>query len=245
MKKKIKIEDIPPVNSPFRKTLIETLISQDAYLSDLKKGYPFFSNEELEAIENKYKNRGMTRSEILSEAYQKGWTVKDNTLKHYIQINQMPRADRREKTDKGMIAYYPANSIRHLNFLRYCIFSKSEFSELLSSLIDFLKNTDKNILRTISAPEPGEMTSGDDCLHEMSIGLAHLEEGIAWTQESIQKAFHDYPQKRRMYLKHLRKIETSFDKISHEISEFNDLLEKKSILFPPKKLEGKNPNEEN
>jgi hypothetical protein len=246
MKDKIKIEDIPKVTSPYRKSLIEIITSEEEYLADLKKGYPFFNEEELKNIEKKYLNRGMTKEEILSEIHRKGWTVKENTLKHYIQIGQMPRAERREKTEKGLIAYYPANSIRHLNFLKYFLFSKSEFAKLLSKLVTLLKNKDKTILTTISASlESGELTSGDDCLHEMRIGQDRLEEGIAWTEESILKAFNDYPQKRKMYLHHLRKIENSLKKVSQEISEFDDLLEKNTILTPPDMFEGEGSDEKN
>ena len=107
--KGFKLEDLPEVNTIFRKTMLNHLTTMDTYKEDLDKGLPFYSEEELKEVEKKYKLKGMTKKDIMSEIYKKGWPFKENTLKHYIQINQIPRAERREKTNTGMISYYPEN----------------------------------------------------------------------------------------------------------------------------------------
>jgi hypothetical protein len=106
------------------------------------------------------------------EMIKKGGPFKENTLKHYIQTNQIPRPERRE----GMISYHPANTIRHLNFTRYCIFSGSETSDKLNSLFEKLRIQDKNILREKSE-ETGMGSAGDDCIHLLWIGFSKTEEG--------------------------------------------------------------------
>ena len=164
--KGFKLEDLPEVNTIFRKTMLNHLTTMDTYKEDLDKGLPFYSEEELKEVEKKYKLKGMTKKDIMSEIYKKGWPFKENTLKHYIQINQIPRAERREKTNTGMISYYPENIIRHLNFTRYCLFSGSETADSLNSFFKKLRIKDINIVKERSESDPG--LSGDDCIQEYS-----------------------------------------------------------------------------
>lgn len=233
-----KLENLPGVKDIFRKTILDKLTTMDAYLEDLKKGLPFFSEQELIEIEEKFK-KGMTQNDILAEIYKKGWPFKENTLKHYIQINQIPRAERRE----GKISYYPANTIRHLNFTRYCIFSGSETAKELTSFFNKLKIKDKNIVIEKS-DEAGRGTAGNDCLHALWIGLSRTEEAIGWTEEAIELAFANDQTKKTMYLKELDKINNCADKLEKMIKNFLNLLEKNTSPIKLRDSEEKEKNNE-
>jgi hypothetical protein len=222
--KGFKLENLPGVDDPFRKILLNNLTTYEDYLKDLKAGLPFFSEIELSEIEEKFKEKGMTRKDILALIYKKGWPLKENTLKHYIQIDQIPRAERREKSKSGMISYYPANTIRHLNFTRYCLFSGSETANKLTTIFQELSSQDKNILMAKSEEtDPG--LAGSDCIHALWIGLDRIDNGIGWTEETIKVAFGNNPTRMTMYLKKLGKIKQCGVRLEKEIKEFEDLLE--------------------
>ena len=245
--KGFKLANLPGVNHPVRKTLLNDLTKMEPYLEDLERGRPFFREEELIEIEEKFKAKGMTKNDILGEIYKKGWLFKENTLKHYIQINQIPRAERREKTKSGMISYYPATTIRHLNFIRYCLFSGSETTNLITTSLLIETKKDINILKAKSAESPEDPGYGcDDCIHQFHRGLNGVEDGIRWTKDTIEIAFANDLAKETIYLKQLNKIDQCWMGLRKEIVDFENLLERNTsppeladLLADYKEEEGK------
>lgn len=178
-----KIAELPKVGSSERRMMLR-ITDTPQYDEDIK-GSPFFSSEELRSIEEKHRD-GITKAEIMNEV-EKRLMMKWNTVKNYIQNDLVPRALRREKTEHGMISIYPASFIRHLNLVRYSLFSRKQ------SLLPIMKvlatrNTDDHTLIVAKSQDLGGGTSGDDCFHEFWIGNMRMDEGIGWINESIESA---------------------------------------------------------
>lgn len=117
------LKELPKVNSPFRTSIISELTEHDDYKKELGNGIPGFTLEELKEIEKKYQNQGgMQNKDIQNELKKKGLPVKQNTIKHYIKVNQLPKPIKHEKTGIGpKVAIYPLNFMRHLNFVRFML----------------------------------------------------------------------------------------------------------------------------
>lgn len=231
MKTKLKMSQIPPADSVLRKLILKHYLADPAYVEDIRKGLPFFTEEELKAIEERYEDKGMTRKDLMAEIHKKGWLIPENTIKHYMQIKQLPLSLRREKTSQGMISRYPHNIIRHLNFIRYCLYAGTVFLTDKEALADRLKKAlsiNDKIRLEFASMEVGGGLSGNDCLHELQIGLRRIEDGIAWSEESIEKAFSSDELKKATYLSHLREIEKLFNDLERKISEFDKVFENNS-----------------
>lgn len=235
-KTKMRLKDVPSVNSPLRKRAMTSITKEPIFLEDVKKGRPFFTEKELLSIEKKYKE-GMTKNDIMTEIYKKGWLLKESTIRNYIQINQIPGAIKRKKTDKGMISIYPKNTIRHLNFVRYLIFSSSEYASALNKFFKMLSLNDKDILESGSA-ELSDLGWGtcDDCIQEMWAGIDRFEYGIQWTEESIKKVFADDEFKINKYLEEFDEIKKTNNDLSNKVKKFEKLLEKHTSHIDPAKL---------
>lgn len=129
---KLTLAEIPKVGSPFRTSLLKKLTESDIYKEAILKNAALgFSTEELNAIEEKYKNqKGLFNEDIQNEINKKGWLVKSSTIKQYIQKEQLPMSkERRKVKGKGAVSLYPLDFMRHLNFLRYLLNSGRETCE--------------------------------------------------------------------------------------------------------------------
>ena len=131
VKIKLQLKDIPKIASPLRRHLLR-FTGEEFYQKEIEEGTPFFSDNDLNALEEKYKD-GMTKKDLISEIHKRGWQIKESTIKSYISKGLIPRALKRVKTNKGMVSIYPSDTIRHLNFTRYCLFSEDYSIKLLLS----------------------------------------------------------------------------------------------------------------
>jgi hypothetical protein len=242
-KRRWTLENLPAANSQNRKMMLN-IINLPEYREDIGRGLPFFSEEELEEIEGKYRDEGMTRKDIVTEAYKKGWLLKESTLKSYIQKDQLPRPVKRLKTDKGAISIYPPNTIRHLNFVRYCLFTGSKAVDSLMNIMKHMSVGDEAHLKATSVEIDDSGADGDDCIHSIYIGLARLETGIAWTEESIEKAFLEYPSKSKQYLRYIvdikkikEQFETTLDKFMKALKESTTQVDLGKVFPAPIKGE--------
>ena len=235
-KTKWKLDDLPSATHPIRKKILN-FTKEHNYEEKIKKGLPFFSESELSLIEEKYKKDGMTRKDIMSEAYKKGWLLKENTLKHYLQKGQLPRSVRRIKTDKGMISLYPATIIRHLNFIRYCLFSEDKTVDFLINFLKSISNDDKTSIEATSLEIDDSGMEGDDCFHSLWIAISRLETGVTWTEESIKKTFAIDEYKKKKYLTEFEKIKKIASQLEDEINKFEKLLKKNKTLIAADELD--------
>jgi len=225
-KLKLKLKDIPGANTPIRRHLLD-FTKYEFYENEVKKeGKPFFTEKELCLLEKKYEKNGMSKKDMMGEIYKKGWQLKENTIKSYIQKGLIPRALKRVKTDQGMISIYPSNMIRHINFTRYCLFSEDKSIEILFSLIKKTSIDDETLLRDVSLELDGYGSFGDDCLHELSTFVFNMlyDSSLYWVEESIKKAFSTQEAKLKKYLKKYKEIESIVDDFRGKVGEFEALL---------------------
>jgi len=207
------LKDLPTAKSQNRKIMLK-IFKLAEYREDIERGLPFFSEEELEELEREYGDSGMTRKDIINEAYKKGWLIKESTLKSYLQKDQLPRPLKRVKTDKGAVSIYPADTIRHLNFVRYCLFSGNKAVDMVISMLKKMSFSDEAHLEAASAEIDPSGMDGEDCITSIYMGVSRLETGLAWMEESIEKAFAEYSEKREQYLRelnNLKNIEGEFE----------------------------------
>lgn len=229
---KLRLEDIPAVNTGERALLLR-MTTLDSYNNKLREGIPGFSEDELVAIKSKFskpKSDGMRMEDIQEELRVKGWHVKPNTIKHYIQADQLPRPkEARTKTEKGAISIYPSNFLRHLNFVRFWLNAgRKTFEEIKDSMWADLVKTEFDRL---------EEHTSDDCyqdyddgfIHAFYCGLADIENGLYYGKEAIKSAFSTYKEKKAKHLNKLKEIEHLADKLEKTIREYEREARKLSI----------------
>jgi hypothetical protein len=220
---KLKLEDIPAVNTSGRALFIEKITKDPKYIEALESGIPGFYEEELCEIEEKYKEKGgMFQEDIQNELRNKGWYVKPNTIKHYIQANQLPKpVEPRMKTERGAVSLYPINFMRHLNLVRFALnVGKGDFLPLIlllncvkTAYERLLEKTDKNCYDNYSG----------GFFNAFWVGISDLESGSYYAKEAVESA------KLKKYQKRLIAIEKLTNDLKEEITAF----EKESKESPP------------
>jgi len=234
---KLNLINIPPVNTPLRRQLLR-FTTERFYQKEIENGIPFFSEKELLSIDNKYMDNGMTKKDLMTEIYKKGWPIKENTIKSYIQKGLIPRSLKRVKTNQGMISIYPTNMIRHLNFIRYCLFSEGESIETLLTFIKDVSYDDRTVLEHASFEIDEYKNNIGDCFNSLRSGISMINnEGLPWMNESIQKAFSHQKPKFEKYIKKYVEIEKSVEQLEEKISEFEKELKKNTTLTEDISLE--------
>lgn len=217
---KMTLGDIPRANTP-KRLLMMLLTNQDQYKEAVDNGIPGFMENELSVIEEKYKKRGMSMEDIQMELKRKGWLVKPNTIKHYIQKEQLPRPKvARKKTFKGAVSIYPANFMRHLNFVRFWLnVGRSKFEEMWNSLLELFNGTVNDQLNKHT--DEGCFSEYDNgFIHAIYVGLSDIDNGLFYGKKAIESAFSDDKKNKEKYLVLL-----------NEIRKAAEVLEKKAKFF--------------
>jgi DNA-binding transcriptional MerR regulator len=220
---KVKLEEIPRINTYGRDILAKGLTEMDYYKETNKDGI-YFTEEELQAIEQKYRAEGILLKEVFVELRKKKWRINPNTIKHYIQIGQLPRSI---ESKRGILAHYPTDFIRHINLIRFIIESgRKELEALLSAMrkVGLDSITDLEILQQ---HDPSYKQYDMDFIQMFYSGInAKLLEGISNGKEAIKKAFADDNKKMEKYMKRLKKIEVLVEKLENEVNDFKNECEK-------------------
>ena len=229
VKIKLQIKDIPKIDSPLRRHLLR-FTGEEFYQKEIEAGTPFFSDNDLNALEEKYKD-GMTKKDLISEIHKRGWQIKESTIKSYISKGLIPRALKRVKTNKGMVSIYPSDTIRHLNFTRYCLFSEDYSIKLLLSRFHDEETNDLDLLLDASTATDNKDVDGtcDNCLEPYELGFSQISNTYSnWASESIRKAFSEQPEKCALYLSKLEEADDAIIQAEQKFYEFQDLLGKNS-----------------
>jgi hypothetical protein len=138
----------------------------------------------------------------MSEIYKKGWQIKESTIKSYISKDLLPRALKRVKTNKGMESIYPSDTIRHLNFTRYCLFSDDYSIKAMLSLVNIKKENDLEILISTNTNDGYPF----NCLDPYGDSFATISDTKDnWASKAIREAFGDQPEKCDLYISKLNK----------------------------------------
>ena len=230
VKIKLQLKDIPKIDSPLRRHLLR-FTGEEFYQKEIEEGTPFFSDNDLNALEEKYKD-GMTKKDLISEIHKRGWQIKESTIKSYISKGLIPRALKRVKTNKGMVSIYPSDTIRHLNFTRYCLFSEDYSIKLLLSRLQDKETNDLDLLLDASTETDNKDKDGtcDNCLEPYELGFSQISNTYSnWASESIKKAFSErQPEKCDLYLSKLKEVDDAIRQAEGKFCEFKELLGKHS-----------------
>jgi hypothetical protein len=238
--RKWRLSNIPTFNDPWRKLMLNFTTNEE-YTREIQKGLPFFAEEELSTIEERYRDNGMTRKDIMDTIRRKGWLIKEGTLKNYIQKSLVPPALRRIKTDKGMISLYPNDMIRHLNFVQYCLFVGKETDGFIKMLTELLSENDEAYLEMVA----GEIkTYSEDSVfggNGLMPALWQLDdnyywEAVGWAEEAIAKAFHAHPKKKEKYLKLIKELRKIQGMLGNKTVELRKALRADRTPVPPDML---------
>jgi len=232
--KKMTLEDIPKVNTAGRQILLK-ITNQKKYIEAIASGISGFTNGELASIELHFRN-GIRMNDIQNELKKKGWLVKPHTIKHYIQVNQLPKPkEARKKTESGAISIYPKEFIRHLNLIRFAMqagrHTFEEITEKLSLISDF---------------ELLEARTDDDCykeydgnfFHPLLIGIERIDDGLYFGKKAVESLKNLFSSSQEInhkkigirgikskylrYIKMLERIEKLKDKLKDQIYAFED-----------------------
>jgi hypothetical protein len=218
-----KSEKIPPYGTVMRNALMEHLPESKQYLDNLKKGLPFFSQEELEDIKNRYQD-GLVWEDIERELLRKNIILKKATFRKYIQENRLPEAKKYRKINRRRMAVFPPDTVSHINFVLYCY--KVVDGKMMDNLLSALTGKDEYFISYREAIET-KLSRQDDlrsailhyiCLDDAEAHTA-IEEGLCHEMKDRQKAL-------TLLDEITKKFESIIDK---EISKLITFLEDKHI----------------
>ena len=240
---KLKLEDIPKVNTSGRALFIEKVTELEEYKKAVESGIPGFLEEELKAIEKKYEDQGgMLQEDIQNELKNKGWQVKSNTIKHYIQVGQVPRPNTRiGKAGKGAVSLYPITFMRHLNLVRFALNAGRNPMSVVIKALKVMQNDYETLLAHTPDDWFEETFDGvGGFFFTFYTGLDRLEDGIQSSKEAIQAAFKDENEARTKYMKMVTKIEKLKESIVNAVYTFKEECENRTTIFDSAFLKGQN-----
>lgn len=231
---KLKLEDIPKVNTSDRALFIEKITKLSEYKEAVESGIPGFHEEELAAIEKKYEEQcGLLQEDIQNELKNKGWQVKPNTIKHYIQVGQVPRPNTRiGKAGKGAVSLYPITFMRHLNLVRFALNAGRNPITLLMKILKDTQN-DYEVLLDHTPHDCFEQTIDGvgGFFFTFFVGLDRIAEGIQASKEAIQAAFKDENEARAEYMKMVTKIEKLKESLANIVYAFKEKSESQKTII--------------
>ncbi|BBO78015.1 hypothetical protein DSCW_54320 [Desulfosarcina widdelii] len=214
MKTKSKnLDRLPKHWSHQRKLLNELLLNTDAYKENVKKGLPFFTLEELKALNSKFKS-GITWNEIDAKLSQKGMIFKKATFRKYIQEKKIPQAIGYRATKKGREAFYPSSTIGHINFIQY-IYRIAD-NEIISEILDALSEETINVKEAIEE----NIDSGNlrESVFYYLRGMSFPDDDI---EEAIEDVLQDDPEFKDLVFVKLKEIYKNFN---DKFNEWESLL---------------------
>ncbi|GEM_PF-1592103 len=226
MKTSVKIENIPKYNTSSRKLILRHLTKSEHYIKDIENGLPFFSEDQLASIEKSYPE-GMTRDDLANEINKRGWLIKQSTISSYIQKKMIPGAIRRKKTEKGMISIYPNDIIRHLNFVRYILFSDAALAFLLDTVYSVKTQSDRSILEDTV----GGINSYQDCFLEVQTNISANFDHFHSLRTGVENSFSRDKKKMSLYLNLIEELDDMNQAMWEKYISFLDMLEENSTEF--------------
>lgn len=221
---KLKLDDIPKVGTAGREVLANALSEFDEYKKAISEGFSGFSEEELKAIEEKYKD-GISRKDVQQELKTKKWPLNINTIKHYIKVGQLPKATCCKKEGKT-IHFYPPEFMRHLNLVRFLL-TTGKKSDSFAAAVKVLAKVEYRD-DVLLDKHDDECYKEYDCgfLHVIHIGIDKIQGGVYYGEKAVNAAFGNNKEKKNKYLKLLDKIDHLVDEISKVADTFKRESEK-------------------
>ena len=116
------------------------ILRDDEYIEEIGKGRPFFTNEEIDGIEDSEDNKeGITFPDIQNILSRKHIIIKSPTFKKYISQKLISNSTGVRKTDKGILGLYPPKVIREINLIKYAVYANRDFASIGGRFLDGFK----------------------------------------------------------------------------------------------------------
>jgi len=220
-KRRQTLDKIPVSNSQQRKKYL-SIIKNQLDKGIVKNQLPFFSEKELQEIEEEgtEKKGGLLMKDI-EFLINKKWDISTNTIKQYIQKDLLPRANQKIKTKNGAVSLYPSKFIRHLNFVRIFLHFGKEAMDLIKDFAPSSPNDFELIaMQDVEGGlyDPNEFEEG--CFWYLGKAYMIYEEGFEVIEEAIGKAFPKNKSKRNQYLGDLKKIKDLHNRLDNAENSF-------------------------
>jgi hypothetical protein len=221
-KKKSKSEKIPALNTPFRDVVTFNINKLPDYKEKLKKGYPLFTQKELENIEKRYTD-GLTWVDIENELLGKKIILKKPTFRKYIQEKNLPSAIGYKNVGQKRFAVFPKYIIHHINFLHY--FYKLADAKTIDTILKLFTN-DKYKMTYLEAIESKLPFS--DSLYPSILRFIGSDDSEAYV--AIEETLSARPKDQEKALSMLEKINNKFETIiDKDISKLISFLKENTI----------------
>jgi hypothetical protein len=212
-------EQLPKFGTPLRSQLVSLVANLPGYQEGLSKGFPLFTNKELDDFKERYKG-GLTWDDIDRLLSGKGIFFKKATFRKYIQEGNISKAIGYRNTESGRVAVFPADTISHINFIQY--YYKVMDGEHLDNILELIKD------KQITYFEAIESNLDTDNFYASIFHYICFGDGDAST--AIEKALECRPADRDKFLKMLNDIDDKFNRIIRkDIDKLASSLRKKTL----------------
>ena len=220
MAKVSKSARIPKLGTAARKILTNNITSFPIYQESLEKGRRFFTEEQLEELQQEC-TEGLTWEEIDRIISQQGLVLTQSNFRKYLQDGLLPRATGHKSTSTGSSAVYDADIIRHINLLLFIFNTPS--NDFLNLVINLLEDSE------ISAAEAVE-TKLDRPL--FAAVCVDLYQGNGSVQSAIDETLTKYPEVAKQAQEKFAEIEKLFEgQLRPKISELEKFLQDQPMLL--------------
>jgi len=222
-RKKSKSEKLPGINTPLRAAIIMNITDFNDYKEKVKKGFPLFSQDELQDVQNRYVD-GLTWDEIEKELFRKNIILKKATFRKYIQENNLPKAKTYRNVGKRRLAVFPKDVISHINFLHY--FYKAADITTIDFLFNIFSIANEYKMTYLEAIE--SKLSYSDYLYPSVLRYIGWDDGEAY--DAIEETLSNRPEDQKKALNMLEEIDNKFRQIiDKEIQKLISFLKKNHI----------------
>ena len=224
-KKISKTDRIPKHNGPLRKSLNSILLELPEYKQKLNEGLPFFSKDELDDLNEKYKD-GITWNEIEAELSKKSLILKKATFQKYIREQLISPAKGYKTYSKGRMAIFSSKIIEQINLVQYLY--KATDSSKFTELLNLLNSWKINGLELVES-KVVEFEGTDNIFSWFKNYLIGVESGTV--EEVLLYPFQKTPDFAEDLSKEVKKLERAKEDVMDIFSRIIEKLKSYEVLY--------------
>ncbi len=150
----MRLDDLAKQHAELRDVLSRTIVNDPQYRRSLATHSCYFTSHELDELEKRHQERGLTFKEIQELLAKKGMVVKAPTFKKYVGMKLISGTSNIRKTERGSVGFYPVDVVRHINLIKYLVGSKRDFLECYINALEF---TPCNALEIVLSSNPSAL----------------------------------------------------------------------------------------
>lgn len=222
----VKSEKIPKLGTAARNITLDFITGAQTYIESISKGWPFFTKDELNDIENEYKD-GLTWEEIEAVMSKKGNMLKYATFRKYIQNKIIPKSIGHKSTENGRVAIYPKNIIAHLNYVNF--FYNVTDTSFIDSLIEYANSSEISYLEALDSEMIDNYGKFILALCDEITGVYSGTEEATWAVETV---LANHKEDMEFIVNKIAEIKKKYEKhINKDVEDLMDYLRSKKMLI--------------